>query len=214
MTPGGPRLRVPPGRAGRLQVLHRLATAQRAASMLDHKLRILRGEQERLDLLVRQTGQDWERACRSADSWLLRAGLLGGRRALRLADDGQGAIVALGWTATMGARYPTDASVTFPSGADAATLPGTAAIYEARQACRLALEAAARHAAATAAQQVLAAEIAATRMRLRAMDSRWIPRLEGALIALEQALDENEHADTVRLRRVADRSVRRERSSP
>jgi V/A-type H+/Na+-transporting ATPase subunit D len=214
MTPGGPQPRIPPGRAGRLQVLHRLATAERAGGMLDHKLRILRQEQERLDLLVRQTGDEWERACRNADTWLLRAGLLGGRRALRLADDGQAAIVALGWTATMGARYPSDTSVTFPPGTDAATVPGTAAVYEARQACRLALEAAARHAAATAARQVMATEVAATRLRLRAVESRWIPRLEGALTALEQALDENEHADAVRLRRVAGPTVRSERSPP
>jgi V/A-type H+-transporting ATPase subunit D len=182
--------------------------------MLDHKLRILREERQRLELLIGQTRDDWERACRSADGWLLRAGLLGGRRALRPADDGQAAIVTLAWTATMGTRYPTDAAVTFPTGVDAATLPGTAAIYEARQACRLALAAAARHAAATAARQVMAAEVTATRLRLRALDNRWIPRLEDTLTALEQALDENEHADAVRLRRVAGPTVRPERSPP
>lgn len=211
MSPDRQR-RVPPGRAGRLQVLHRLGTARRAGSMLDHKLRILRQEQERLDLLARQTGEDWERACRLADGWLLRSGLLGGRRALRLADDGRPAIVTVGWTATMGARYPSDASVTFPAAPSA--LPGTAAIYDARQACRVALEAAVRHAAATAAQRVMAAEVAATRLRLRAVETRWIPRLLAALAVLEQALDENEHADAVRLRRATGTSSRRERSRP
>ncbi|HKE50412.1 MAG TPA: V-type ATP synthase subunit D [Actinomycetes bacterium] len=62
--------------------------------------------------------------------------------------------------------------------------------------------AAARHAAATAARQIMADEATATRLRLQAVTSRWIPRLQVALAAVEQALDENEHADAVRLRRV------------
>ena len=37
--------RVPPGRAGRLWLQHRLAVAQRGADLLDQKLRILRSEQ-------------------------------------------------------------------------------------------------------------------------------------------------------------------------
>ena len=48
----------------------------------------------------------------------------------------------------------------------------------------------------------MADEATATRLRLQAVTSRWIPRLQVALAAVEQALDENEHADAVRLRRV------------
>lgn len=45
------------------------------------------GIRERLDLLVRQTGDEWERACHNADTWLLRAGLLGALTALEQALD-------------------------------------------------------------------------------------------------------------------------------
>ena len=57
-TPGLPRgvsamaklLHMPPGRAGRLWLQHRLSTAQHGADLLDHKLGILRTEREQLAL--------------------------------------------------------------------------------------------------------------------------------------------------------------------
>src|SRR6266566_9507160 len=81
-APGG--IRVPPGRAGRLWLRGRLQVAERGLDLLDRKLRILRREHERLALLAQRTGEAWEHACREAETWLLRAALLSGQRALRL----------------------------------------------------------------------------------------------------------------------------------
>jgi vacuolar-type H+-ATPase subunit D/Vma8 len=44
-------------------------------------------------------------------------------------------------------------------------------------------------------------EVALTRRRLRAIERRWIPRLEAALADLEAALEQQEREDRVRLRR-------------
>jgi V/A-type H+-transporting ATPase subunit D len=196
------RLRAPTGRAGRLWLRGRLRVAERGVDLLDRKLRILRREQERLALLVQRTGEDWERACREAETWLLRAALLGGQRALRLAADGPPADVTVAWRDTMGIRYPVEAAYVPPEQA-APTLAGTAALAGAAAAHRAALAAAVRHAAATAAASTVDAEVTATRQRLRAIEDRWIPRLHAALTEVELALDELEHADGVRLRRAA-----------
>ena len=50
VTAGGRLRRVPPGRAGRLWLAHRLGVASRAAELLDHKARVLRQEAERCEL--------------------------------------------------------------------------------------------------------------------------------------------------------------------
>jgi V/A-type H+/Na+-transporting ATPase subunit D len=56
---------------------------------------------------------------------------------------------------------------------------------------------------ALGAARVLDDELAATRFRLRAVQDRWIPRLETAASALDLALAEAEGADAVRLRLAA-----------
>ena len=68
---------------------------------------------------------------------------------------------------------------------------------------RRALEAAVRHAAAAAALRVIEAETLATRYRLRAVRDRWIPRLEQALAEVTFAIEEQELADSARLRLAA-----------
>ncbi len=197
---GSGGLRVPPGRAGRLWLLGRLQLAQRGLDLLDRKLRILRREQERLALLAQRSGDDWRRACRDAETWLLRAALLGGQRAIRLAADGQPADVTITWRDTMGIRYPAEATCSFPERASP-SLAGTAALDRAAAAHRAALAAAVQHAAVTAAIGTVEREVAATQQRLRAIQDRWVPRLQAALAELELGLDELEHADAVRLRR-------------
>src|SRR4051794_8304797 len=97
---------VPPGRAGRLWLRRRLDTARRGVGLLDRKLRILRGEQERLRLLAERTGADWEAACADADAWLARAAVLGGQREIRLAAAPPQTEVEISWGSVMGARYP------------------------------------------------------------------------------------------------------------
>jgi V/A-type H+-transporting ATPase subunit D len=195
-------MRVPPGRAGRLWLRGRLQVAQRGLDLLDRKLRILRREHERLALLAQRTGDGWERACGQAETWLLRAALLGGQRALRLSADSSPVEVTIAWRDTMGIRYPAEASCEFGKEASP-PLPGTAALDPAAAAHRAALAAAVQHAAATAALETVAAEITATSQRLRAIQDRWIPRLQATLAEVELALDESEQADAARLRRAA-----------
>jgi V/A-type H+-transporting ATPase subunit D len=202
-------MRMPPGRAGRLRLVRRLATARRASDLLARKLRILRREQERLDLLVERTGDAWAEACATADLWAVRAGLLGGQRALRLATREGTAAVAVQWSATMGIRYPSAGALS--TGDASPHLFGTAALYGSRDAHQRALEAAVKHATATAASRIVRAEVAGTRIRLRAIDDRSIPRLQQALVLLEASLDELEHADAARVRRAVpvDTALRR-----
>ncbi len=194
------RLAVPPGRAGRLWLVQRLAVANRAAGLLDRKLSVLASELDRRRAAAQQTGADWDAACQDAERWLLRAVLLGGERAVRLASDTSDAGdagVTISYAVTMGARHPEGAQCT----AGAAEGWEGAAVAAARQAYRTALAAAVRHAAAATALAVIEAETTATRYRLRAVRDRWIPRLSQALAEVEFALEELERADTARLRR-------------
>jgi V/A-type H+-transporting ATPase subunit D len=92
--------------------------------------------------------------------------------------------------------------------ADAPALLG-AALVAVRESHRRALEAAVRQAVVEAALRVLEAEERATRRRLRALEDRWIPRLERALADVQLTLQEEEHADGIRLRWAADRLAER-----
>jgi V/A-type H+/Na+-transporting ATPase subunit D len=190
------KLAVPPGRAGRLWLVQRLAVARRAADLLDRKLRVLAAELDRARATAEMTGREWDISCREAQRQLLRAVLLGGERAVRLAGGGTDAQVTISYTMTMGARHPAGAQYTAgePEGWDGA------AVAEARQAHRAALAAAARHAAAAVALAVIEAETTATRNRLRAVRDRWIPGLSQALAEVQFALEEMERDDAARLR--------------
>jgi V/A-type H+/Na+-transporting ATPase subunit D len=195
-TPG---LAVPPGRAGRLWLQRRLETARRGADLLDRKLRILQAELDRIRDSAARTGARWRDCQDEAERWLLRAALLGGQRAIRLADDGMPADITVSATVTMGIRYPAAATCAFPASAawDGPALAG------ARQAHRAALAAAVEHAAAAEAVRVIEAETLATRYRLRAIRDRWVPRLEQALAEVTFAIEELERADAARLRLAA-----------
>lgn len=197
MTP--PKLAVPPGRAGRLRLLRRLETARRGADLLDRKLRILQAELARLEAEAATTAVQWDRCQAEARTWLLRAALLGGERAIRLADDGQAANVSIGYTATMGIRHPSGAECSMPP-----TIAWDGPVMaRTRQAHRDALAAAARHAAAAAAVRVVEDEVRTTRYRLHAVKDRWIPRLEQALTEVTFTIEEQERADAARLRLAA-----------
>jgi V/A-type H+/Na+-transporting ATPase subunit D len=195
------KLAVPPGRAGRIWLVRRLATARRGADLLDRKLRILQIELARLQAAAAQTAADWDQCQADAQTWLLRAALLGGERAIRLAGDGQTADVRVSYVTTMGIRHPETAACTIPPTATW----DSPVVASARQAHRTALEAAARHAAATAAVRLVDDEVRATRYRLRAVQDRWIPRLEQALAEVTFTIEELERADAARLRLAARR---------
>jgi V/A-type H+-transporting ATPase subunit D len=193
----GRRLPAPPGRAGRLWLTRRLETARRGAGLLDRKLRILQGELDQRRAAAAQTAACWENCQADADRWLLRASLLSGQRAIRLAADTQPADVTVSYATTMGIRYPAQAGCAIPA---TATWDGPA-MSQARRAHRAALEAAVQHAAAAAALRILEDETAVTRYRLRAVRDRWIPRLEQALAEVTFEIEELERADAARLRR-------------
>ncbi len=193
-------LHMPPGRAGRLWLQHRLSTAQHGADLLDHKLGILRAEREHLALERDRMAAGWESASREADNWLLRAVLLGGQRSVRLAGAPAPADVQILWEQSMGVRYPTEATCTVPDPAPDAPPPSNAALVTARDCYRRAVQAAVRQAALETAVRVLEAQETATRRRLRAIEDRWIPRLQQALTELQFKLEEDEHNDAVRLR--------------
>lgn len=193
------RLSVPPGRSGRIWLVRRLETARRGADLLDRKLRILQGELTRLQAAAAEAGARWAQRDADARSWLLRAALLGGERALRLADDGQAADVRVSFATAMGIRYPKTTACTIPP----AVTWDSPVVAGARQAHRAALAAAAQHAAATAAVRMVDDEVRATRYRLRAIQDRWIPGLEQALAEVTFTIEEQERADAARLRLAA-----------
>lgn len=199
-------IRVPPGRAGRLWLRHRLDTARRGATLLDRKLRSLREEQHRLAIQSHLTGEEWTKQAQQARTWLLRAALAGGQRGLRLASVNEPATVTVAWTSSMGVRYPAEATCVLPDVSPSSpSLPGSTAVALAEDAHRTALRAAVRHAAALAAERVVSAEVSTTRQRVRSLRHHWIPRLGEALARVELELAEQERAEGVRHRWAASR---------
>jgi V/A-type H+/Na+-transporting ATPase subunit D len=188
---------VPPGRAGRLWLTRRLQVARRGADLLDRKLRILQAELGRFREAEARTAAEWDRCCADAERWLLRAAMLGGERAVRLVADDRPATVTIPYTVTMGVRHPAGPFCLIPA---PVTWDGPV-LTRTRQAHAAALAAAVRYAAAAEALRVVDAEVLATRYRLRAIEDRWIPRLEQALAEVTLALEEQELADAARLRR-------------
>jgi V/A-type H+-transporting ATPase subunit D len=184
---------------------HRLLLADRAASRLDQKLRLLRTEQAAYALLQERTGLAWEHACRDAEQWLLRAALLGGQEGVRPPAEQLPAEVSITWTNALGTTYPAHGSCTTSEPDARVATVGPAAVVETSAAYRRALQAAVEHAVAAAAARAIDAEVTMTRHRLRGLQDRWVPRLEAALVELRLGLDEAELAEHIRLRWAADR---------
>lgn len=201
---------VPAGRAGRTWLLTRLMTAQRGVELLESKLRVLQREQQRFHLRAERSAAEWQSRCQDAESWLLRAALLGGQRAIAAALPVDPAGVEVSWTVAMGVRHPRDAAVRAAAPEPTAASPGNTALVVAADAYRTALEAAARHAVVDAAVRRIDAEVLATRRRLRAVQNRWIPRLTDALREVDAGLEELELAEGGRLRWAAGRAGRAE----
>ena len=194
--------RVPPGRAGRLWLRSRLATARRGREQLDRKMRILVPELQRRRLQAERCRREWAAAMDQAQTWLLRAALLGGQDVVRHAVGPDLAEVELTWTTTVGLSYPVDVTVVGPQD-DTLPLAANSAIGPAAAAYRAALLAGVRTAAAEEAVRRVEAESAITRRRLRALEKRWLPALDDALRALELSLEQSEQEDSMRLRRTA-----------
>lgn len=190
------------GRAGRIRVERRLQTARHGASLLDRKQHILADELERARLYSDRIRHDWEGLAREAETWLRRAAALDGRERIGAAYPAGTATVEVRWGGSMGVAYPEDARCVLPV---AGRTGGSSALAFAAEAHRAALDAGARHAAVQRAVLLLSTELAATRMRQRAVEHRWIPRLEDQLAAIRRRLDEQELEESLRLRWAADR---------
>ncbi len=194
----GPRISAPPGRAGRLWLERRLLAARRGADLLDRKLRILEADLAELAVYAGQAEREWNELAAAADRALLIASLLGGQRAITLAASPGYAQVSVRFTEAMGVRRPADASC------DPPPEPGTWAsqpVVHARHAHQEALNAAVKYAVAARALQVVETETAATRVRLRSIKDRLIPRLEQARNQVVLTIDEQERSDGARVRR-------------
>ncbi len=189
------------GRAGKLRVERRLLMARKGAELLDRKQRILADELERLHLKAARTEQVWLAEARDADLWLARTAALDGRERIASAAPLAPAEVWVGWGGAMGVTYPEDARCESPAAAPAGA---SSALTYATTAARTALAAAVRHAAAERAVHLVAADLRATRTRLRAVQRRWIPRLEYELDTIRRQLQEQELQENLRLRWAAD----------
>jgi V/A-type H+-transporting ATPase subunit D len=194
----GRKISAPPGRAGRLWLERRLAAARRGADLLDRKLRILQADLAGLAAAAAQAEREWHDRAAAADRALLIASLLGGQQDIRLAAGHGHADVCVRFATTMGVRRPAGATCTPPG--DQVPWAGPS-VTQARQAHQAALDAAVRYAAAARALQVMAAEAAATRIRLRAIKDRLVPGLEQARDQVAAAIDELERSDGARVRR-------------
>ena len=193
---------VPPGRAGRLWLERRIGVARRAADVLDRRLRILATHQARLEADADRAEDDWRGRHTEATTWLPRAAVLGQRRGIRAAAaDRPEAEIELGREVVAGVAYPVLVGFTAGSRLPSAGPVATAAAEPAARACAAALEAAVRYALADAAVRAVRREAEQTRVRRRAVENSWLPRLEERLRALTAELDEQERAEAISRRR-------------
>ncbi|WP_344056835.1 hypothetical protein, partial [Sphaerisporangium rubeum] len=121
------RISVPPGRAGRLWLRRRLATAARGLVLLDRRLRLLGAERDRLAELAARTGERWTAALAEAEIWTSRVAALGGERALRSGTPaGRVRVEVTGDHRDVVCHFPPDPE----------HLPLTSALLPARAACQ------------------------------------------------------------------------------
>lgn len=190
------------GRAGKDRIERRLTTARHGARLLDRKQHILADELERFQLRMELNRVEWEELAMEAALWLRRAAALDGSVRIEAAAPLEPARVRIPWGNAMGVLYPEEPESLVPPAPHAggsSALPYAAAVH------RRALEAGVRYAAVQRAERLLAAELAATRTRQRAVENRWIPRLENELQGIRRQLDAQELEESLRLRWAADR---------
>ena len=191
-------LRIPPGRAGRLRLEHRLGVAERGAGLLEQKLRALTAELADRRAALAAADQRWQELAAAARVWDDRAAVLGGRRAFDAAVPSAPGRVAIDWRTSMGVRFPAAARWEPPERRPEDPVPEGAALIAAEEAFRLAVPAAVRAAVEQAAVRELQAAVTATRRQVRALRRHWIPTLAAALASVEAALEQADHEDTVR----------------
>lgn len=193
-------LRFPPGRAGRAWLLERSAVAGSALSLLDGKRVLLEAELRRLRAHHDRTAQDWAATCAAAREWQARAALFGGSGALIAAASPRYAEVTVHTETLAGVSYPGRIDYVPPQ-QDRNPVAYSASLVHARAAHCRALAAAAEHAAVIAAVRAVERELAATRIRARALRRRRIPALRAALARLDLELEERERDERIPARR-------------
>ncbi len=167
--------------------------------LLDRKRQLLLRERARFAQLLHESDVRWVSSCREAESWGLRASLLGGSSEVTLAaaPTSERASLEVTWRNTMGVRHPEDPRLSSPELQPAQAAASNSAISPAATAHRRALEAAVAHAVTTCSYEMLGAELASTQRRHRAIERRRVPFLEDALRGLELRLDELEREERV-----------------
>jgi vacuolar-type H+-ATPase subunit D/Vma8 len=184
-----------------MRVERRLSMARHGAALLDRKRQIMADELERLQLHADRLRLEWDSSARGASVWLQRAAALDGHAGIRGAAPTEQAQVAVQWGGAMGVLYPEDASCSTPT----APIPGgSSALSYAAAAHRSASAAAVRLAAMQRAVLLVSTELTATQARQRAVENRWIPRLEEQLLSIRRRLDEQELEEALRLHWAAD----------
>ncbi|HME47837.1 V-type ATP synthase subunit D [Mycobacterium sp.] len=185
---------------GRRWLIDRLELAERGVTLLEEKLQLLSSLRDRLQRRVDETRRDWQSSCREADTWGLRATLLGGQRAVELAAPTGHAAVSVGWATTAGVRYPDTAQCVLPPENDPTVIHTGSASVRAAQAYRAAVVAAADHAAAQSALATVEREFGTTKLRVRALSRHWLPRLRRELARVELELEEQDRDAAIRVR--------------
>lgn len=185
------------GRSGKARVAHQLETARHGSTLLDRKQHILADELERLELFAEHSRREWEDLASIAATWLHRSAEMDGRDRIRAAAADKPAIVEVNWGGAMGVSYPENVTVQLPPERHPG---GSSALSYAAQSHRDSLVAAATCAAARRAMLLVSAELTTTRLRQRAIENTWIPRLEAKLISIQGQLDQQELEESLRVR--------------
>lgn len=190
---------VPPGRAGRLWLDGRLASARRGAALLDRKRQLLRRQLEGMAGRRTAAAAEWEAAAIEAERWGRRAVVLGGAAEVSGAADAVAgrAEAVVPWRNTMGVRHPGEPRLSVPDLPPAVAAATNTAVASAAAAYRRAVAAAAEHGALEMSWRVLEAELRATERHLRAIERRRLPALEEALRQLTLRLEELERQERV-----------------
>ncbi len=195
-------LRVPPGRAGRLYLRRRLATAERGADLLERKLHVLLEEQQTRQRAAEVSVDAWRRAAAEADAWLTRGLAAAGHDGLRQALPDHTALATVRETTSMGVRFPSAISCSLPTETPDLD-PGSAALVCARASYAQAVRAAAQAAVDQTAAWTLGAAVVNTRRQIRILRRHWIPVLSEARARLAFVLEQSDFEDGVRRRRAA-----------
>ena len=171
------------------------------SELLDTKRRLLQEEVQRLERRRSATADAWAAALAQARTWELLRGHAGRQPLLKI---GKSSPTSLGdgrpGHVLVGISYPGTVICAPPDISAENAPPPAPAVSRAAEAYRRALRVGAEHAVAVAALDTVAAELARTRQRLRAVRNRGLPRLKDRLTAIERALDEQERADIARMR--------------